>query len=383
MSPQISEDSHEHSRVLGDGSVPFTGVSNGRPPDHGEGGAFGSTSSTALMDGVAGMLCDERTATEKGSNRHVKSSFRDMLTGRRSEGSTAHSILELDVEMNEDDVQISSSDGSPEINFSARLHGLVDEKSSKSSNSCGDDTASRNGQDKAGSTEKFGPWMLSTNRKSRRALRGKTIADCEMISSKQVVVGVGKFDVLASLESKSEGGEDMVAPPAPGVTVPKSASSHLVANEGSGSTRRVSSVSKNECVGVGEVVSSEKIVPVRVSLNPKAHMVVHVVEPGKELPSLSGSGRQTSSGVSLPNLRNNMPLTSGKGGESKSDPVRKKTSGRSTSKVQLGEWIENLGTELSVSGGEKSVPAVVEDELQRKSIVQWRKNTIFLTGSDQ
>ncbi|KAL4281503.1 hypothetical protein GQ457_03G006040 [Hibiscus cannabinus] len=52
--------------------------------------------------------------------------------GCRSERLNAHPISELDVEINDEDVQISSSDGTLEINFSARLHVLVDEKWSKS-----------------------------------------------------------------------------------------------------------------------------------------------------------------------------------------------------------------------------------------------------------
>ncbi|KAK8563980.1 hypothetical protein V6N13_005803 [Hibiscus sabdariffa] len=169
MSPQILEDSHEHPRTLGDGSVLLSGVTNGSP-NHGvlisvptklervanpiseedqqvvkhsrgegdevmdvsEEGAPGLSQGTALVDGVAGMLCDERAVIEKGGDGHVKLPFRDMLTGHRSEGLNVHVIPELDVEINDEDVQISSSDGTPVINFFDRLHVLVDEKLSKS-----------------------------------------------------------------------------------------------------------------------------------------------------------------------------------------------------------------------------------------------------------
>ncbi|KAK8484764.1 hypothetical protein V6N11_048059 [Hibiscus sabdariffa] len=141
-SPQISEDSLECPRVLGDGSVSLFDVVNGRPSDRGvlvpvptrlehvanpiseedkqvvkrsrgerdevmdvrEDGEPGLNHATDLVDSVAGGLCDKKNATATNDAGFTKSSFRDMLTGRRSEGLNAPTIPELDVEINDEDV---------------------------------------------------------------------------------------------------------------------------------------------------------------------------------------------------------------------------------------------------------------------------------------
>ncbi|KAK8563979.1 hypothetical protein V6N13_005804 [Hibiscus sabdariffa] len=145
----------------------------------------------------------------------------------------------------------------------------------------------------------------------------------------------------------------MDAPPASGVIVSESTTPPLVVDATIQLDLNVMKHEKAVVVGVGKVVSSEKIVHVRVSLDPEAHVAVHVIELGKELASLSGSGRCSSTGVGLSSLNNNMLLPIGKGWERKGDQARKKASGRISHKVQLGEWIGRLKTELSDSGGEK------------------------------
>ncbi|KAK8579843.1 hypothetical protein V6N13_143007 [Hibiscus sabdariffa] len=135
---------------------------------------------------------------------------------------------------------------------------------------------------------------------------------------------------------------------------------------GSSSAGKGSSVGEHVRVGRCEVASSKVVVHVRVSLDPKAHVVVHVVEPGKDLEPLTSSGHRASVGVGLSNLKSTMRLQVGKGGNMKGDQARKKASGHTPSKVQLGEWIRGLETELSHSGGEKVVSALAGDNSQRK-----------------
>ncbi|KAK8517202.1 hypothetical protein V6N12_032399 [Hibiscus sabdariffa] len=167
----------------------------------------------------------------------------------------------------------------------------------------------------------------------------------------------------------------MIAPPVLDITILDSISPSLVtdaimqsdhnglnSDKASGSIRKLSTVSENV----------------------SAHKVVHVVEPGKEPPSLPGSGRRTSTGAGLSSLRNNVRVPTSKGGERKGDQARKKGNGRMPSKVQLGEWLGGLEAEISASEGTKSVSALVGYELQQKSDsnVQWRKNTVFLLKYD-
>ncbi|KAK8480630.1 hypothetical protein V6N12_030571 [Hibiscus sabdariffa] len=103
-------------KVLGDDSVLLPGVINGRPPDQGV-----LIPVPTKLERVAlpiseedqkvvkrsrgeGKVYDERLVSEKDGEEHTKPSFKDMLTGRRSEGSNTHVIPELDVEINDEDV---------------------------------------------------------------------------------------------------------------------------------------------------------------------------------------------------------------------------------------------------------------------------------------
>ncbi|KAK8627946.1 hypothetical protein V6N13_063661 [Hibiscus sabdariffa] len=393
MTPQISKDSYVHPRVLGDGSVPLPCVANGRLSDQSvlipvltklehvanpiseedqqvvkcsrdegdevmdvsEDGTDGLNQGSVVVDGVVGMVCNERAVHVKGGEGHVKPSFRDMLTGRRSESLTAHVIPELDVEIDDEDVRISSSDV---YTMNKSISGV-------------DVRATSSVKNKVGSMEKYGPWMIASGRKSRMASWGMTVDDYVAISSKQVAVSAGKFDVLANLTFDIDAIEETVDPPAFSTTILEANTLSLVTNvpnrevikndkslmvgelpngdkrnflQGSSSTRMASPMSEHENTGVDKVVSSEMVVPVQVSLDLKAHVVVRVVETGR--------------------------------GE-KGDQIRKKASGCSSSKVQLGEWIGGLEAEILDNGGEKPISALVGDDLPKKpeASVQWHSQS--------
>ncbi|KAK8479921.1 hypothetical protein V6N11_044454 [Hibiscus sabdariffa] len=57
-----------------------------------------------------------------------KPSFREVLSGRHGNNLSSLVITYLYVEVLDDDVQISSVDGTPVIKFSDKVHGLVDAK---------------------------------------------------------------------------------------------------------------------------------------------------------------------------------------------------------------------------------------------------------------
>ncbi|KAK8666143.1 hypothetical protein V6N13_006295 [Hibiscus sabdariffa] len=224
------------------------------------------------------------------------------------------------------------------------------------------------------------------------------------------VVGAGKFDVLANLEQDNAGGVGTKTPLALDNSVLAPTTAPLLATveshfggdvmdhgkvsvydgekrillQGSGSAWKGFSVGEHVSVDGGEMASSEVVVPVRGSLDPNAHVDVYVVESGEELDSVADSGRRASAGIGLMNLKYNMRLQVGKGGARKGEQTRKKASGHASNKVQLGEWIGGLETELSDSGGEKIVSAPAGDILQKNSDanVYWRKNNAFLKKSD-
>ncbi|KAK8500919.1 hypothetical protein V6N11_013572 [Hibiscus sabdariffa] len=155
-------------------------------------------------------------------------------------------------------------------------------------------------------------------------------------------MGAGKFDALASLEPEIEGDAEMEAPPAPGINVLEATCSSLMVSvesqlgctemehgkeqvvdeiqhgdkrillQGLGSAGKVLNVSEHESIKGGEVAVSEVVVPVRSSLDPKAHVAGHVVEPSKGLVSFNGLGRRASTGVGVANSKSNMRLQVGK-----------------------------------------------------------------------
>ncbi|KAL4323711.1 hypothetical protein GQ457_11G030340 [Hibiscus cannabinus] len=253
-------------------------------------------------------------------------------------------------------------EGLPRICYKCGCYGHAEGACPLSNRSRVDDSPQQDVQGKDDSVGSYGPWMMATNRKAKRVSRIMTHADRGVDSSKSVMVGAGKFDVLANLDDTVVGEEDIVELPVQDVAARSSGSSlvgaaeiiqvecNLVENkspmivgartegdnrvmlQGSGSSRKVSAVSETAGIGVGEVISAGTIVPVRVSLDPKAHTTICVVEPGKEVSSHSVAGRRTSSGVGLANMRSSPRVPVGKGGEKKGDQGRKKANGRSNSK---------------------------------------------------
>ncbi|KAK9006574.1 hypothetical protein V6N11_018911 [Hibiscus sabdariffa] len=344
MTPQISKDSYVHPRVLGDGSVPLPCVANGRLSDQ-------------------SVLIPVLTKLEHVANP-ISEEDQQVVKCSRDEG---------------DEVMDVSEDGTDGLNQgSVVVDGVVVYTMNKSISGV-DVRATSSVKNKVGSMEKYGPWMIASGRKSRMASWGMTVDDYVAISSKQVAVSAGKFDVLANLTFDIDAIEETVDPPAFSTTILEANTLSLVTNvpnrevikndkslmvgelpngdkrnflQGSSSTRMASPMSEHENTGVDKVVSSEMVVPVQVSLDLKAHVVVRVVETGR--------------------------------GE-KGDQIRKKASGCSSSKVQLGEWIGGLEAEILDNGGEKPISALVGDDLPKKpeASVQWRKNTAFSTKSSQ
>ncbi|KAK8487434.1 hypothetical protein V6N11_049849 [Hibiscus sabdariffa] len=88
--------------------------------------------SGAPTDGIMDAPCDYMTYDEcdlkQGSGAPSKPTFREMLMGRSFSTQPAPAIPDLDVDIQEEDVLISTIYGTPAIRFSDRLHDLVDAK---------------------------------------------------------------------------------------------------------------------------------------------------------------------------------------------------------------------------------------------------------------
>ncbi|KAL4340266.1 hypothetical protein GQ457_08G027370 [Hibiscus cannabinus] len=73
-----------------------------------------------------GMVCDGRAAVISEGKSPIKPSYHDLLAGNNLLNPNVNAIPELDVEILEEDVHISVVDGTPTIDFSTRVHDMVD-----------------------------------------------------------------------------------------------------------------------------------------------------------------------------------------------------------------------------------------------------------------
>ncbi|KAK8685007.1 hypothetical protein V6N13_041018 [Hibiscus sabdariffa] len=370
MSPQISEGSHNSPRILGDGSVPLTGVVNGRPLD-----SITLISVPSKLEQVAQPISEEDQQVVKQS-RGEGDEVMDVSEGDFIGLSQGTVLGDGVTPMVREKGYVNGEDGAGQVKPSFR--DMVCNMNKTSSIDAGRNTTSA--RDKDESSEKYGPWMMVSGRKARRESRGMNVESNGTSFFRQGVKKIGKFDVLASLETEVDGdveraisrdlgtyGSDVVACTlVAGVDnlVTEAAMDQVVDAgchgderiilQGLGSVGKVSHANERVSVGGSEVVSSDVVVPVRVSLDPKAHVAVQVVEPGKKMDVLNTPSRRVSADDGVVSVKNNPRL-------------------------QLGEWIGELEHELDDNGKEKSVTVLTGDSSQRKSgaNVQWRSNTVF------
>ncbi|KAK9006257.1 hypothetical protein V6N11_035302 [Hibiscus sabdariffa] len=353
-------------------------------------------------NGMAGIAGDAVMAVSGDSlgggdgNMGSKPSFRDMLAGRLGEGLVKTQLSELDVDMEAGDVQITSVDGTPRLNAS------------------GSTTEERGTTDELGKSdtlEKFGPWMQVMGRRGRKGVSNRVLHNSEP-QHRGVALkpqDSGKFSVLANLEREVAedteppvsdfglGAESAVvqAPSAGAVT--HMGQSLVVGGSvlgeglgvscvglfnGSDLASKVSHDNANEVVARFEVASSERVVPVRGALNPKNHMVVRVLDDGREKGPSVGRNHKNSVGDSnlKPKVMSRKSLHTA--GDKKSVANRRKSNGRSSDKVALGEWIGELDNKLVQNGKSlDSSTAVEQVEISENpmSSSRWRDNMTFAT----
>ncbi|KAK8649366.1 hypothetical protein V6N13_130095 [Hibiscus sabdariffa] len=432
MAPQYSEDSFMQSRVSDEDAVKLIGVGNGRPPDHGvlipvptklermahpvceedrqvvkrsrgagedimdvgEDGIEGEDRDSVLVEDDAGMGCGKGIGLVKGGDVPIKPSFKDMLTGRKSEGSTVPIIPELDVELIAEDCGC----------YGYSVDVCAGSKNKDNADVCDAPSV----PPKVASKEKYGPWMMASGRKARKAPREKNLGELVEVVSPNTVVSNGKFDVLAQLEADADGGEERSTSPMLSTSEPvfkgrlmetdgKGRSAILEETavvpseclqgeirpllQGSSSMDMGSNVHAHRSVAASKVASDGIVVPVPVTIDPKAHVAVRVVEMGKELAPLSRLGRRGYTGAGLAQMKPVIRLPNAKGGEKKGDSGRLKATGCGSSKVRLGEWIGGLDAALVVDGLAKANLAADGSHKEGEVNVQWHHNTAFSTKS--
>ncbi|KAK9038589.1 hypothetical protein V6N11_023448 [Hibiscus sabdariffa] len=374
-------------KVLGEDAATLTGVGNGRPPDHGV-----LIPVPTKLERMANPVCDEDRQVVKRS-RGAGDDIMD-VSEVGFEGEDRVSILveddtELDVELNAEDVRMSSLDGTPN---------KVD------ADACDAPSVST----KVVPTEKYGPWMMASGRKAWKAPREKNMGELVEVVSPNTMVSNGKFDVLAQLEADADGGEERSNSPMLSTSDPVS-NGRLLETDGKrrsvmleevsmvpseclqGENRPLlqgpslmdlgSSVHAHESVEASKVASSRMVVPVPVTLDPKSHVAVRVVETGKDLAPLPRPGRRAYTDAGLAQMKPAIRLPHAKGGEKKGDSGRLKAIGRGSSKVRLGEWIGGLDAALVVDGPAKTNSTTDGLHKEGEVTVQWHHNTAFSTKS--
>ncbi|KAK8652546.1 hypothetical protein V6N13_126577 [Hibiscus sabdariffa] len=422
MVPQLSEEALTNPRVVSDSVVPFFGLALGRSPDasvpihvpaslervdhpdieeeeqvmkksKGEGdvvmdvSGVGFNGFTQGSIGTAGDAVMAVTGDGLGGgdgNMGLKPSFRDMLARRLGERLVKTQIPELDVDTETDVCKLNASDSATEER-------------------CETDELS-----KSDTLEKFGPWMQVMGRRTRKGAVSKSVqkSDPQHRGVALKTQDSGKFSALANLERETEDVQVPLAGDA-GLGVDLAAlsvsSEGVVTNmgqsftvgdyvpgdrtgvsrveliNGSGSVSKVSHDNENEVVARLEVASSERVAPVRV---PKNHMVVRMLDDGRRKVQSVRRDHRNSAGDS--NLRPKVvPRKSvHTSGDKKSMANRRKSNGRSSDKVTLGEWIGDLDNELLRNGKSlDSSTAVKQVEFSENPVssMRWRDNTTFAT----
>ncbi|KAK9002112.1 hypothetical protein V6N11_024800 [Hibiscus sabdariffa] len=364
-------------RVSDEDAAKLTGVGNGRPADHGV-----LIPVPTKLERMAHPVCEEDRQVvkrSKGAGEDIMDVGEDGIEGE-----------DRDFVLGEDDAGMGCGKGTGSNKDNA------------------DVCAAPSVPPKGASTEKYGPWMMTSGRKARKAPREKNLGELVEVVPPNTMVSNGKFDVLAQLEADADGGEERSNSPMLSTSEPvingrlmetdgKRRSvileeapvipSECLQGEirpllqGSSSMDMGSNVHAHGSVEASKVASAGVVVPVPVTLDPKAHVAVRVVETGKDLATLSRPGYRGYIGAGLAQMKPAIRLPNAKGGEKKGDSGRLKAIGRGSSKVRLGEWVGGLDAALMVDGPAKASSAVDGLHKDGEVNVQWHQNTAFSTKS--
>ncbi|KAK8705574.1 hypothetical protein V6N13_049172 [Hibiscus sabdariffa] len=153
---------------------------------------------------------------------------------------------------------------------------------------------------------------------------------------------------------------------------------------GSGSGNSEAAEAVNEVADRQGAASKDVVIQSQVSLNPKNHVAVRILERGTELVGSNGIGRRNSSGVGLELPKGAQRAMVGKGAEKKMGKNRRKSDARPKSKIVLGEWLGGLDRELQVQEKKNlSVKSHIESIEAPDLSLDWRDNKAFDHDSKQ
>ncbi|KAK9009347.1 hypothetical protein V6N11_035887 [Hibiscus sabdariffa] len=274
MVPQLSEKALTIPRVVAESTAPLFGLANGRPPDI-----------TIPIQFLISLEREDHPINEEDQQVSKKS------MGEGDEvmdvgGGGFNGLTKESVVLNGDDVMVC------------------------------DGVALEGGGElvKSDPIDKFGPWMQATSRRARKGSTDKTLQNSgyKHRGAAMSVPTSGKFSALENLDKELEYFQEPVVEAdgtgmsSEAVTNSRNSSgdanistthissvrvvapethtgdSHVEILHGSSSGEKELNVAEHVALERVEVASSEKVVQARVSLDPKAHMTVRVLDSGKE-----------------------------------------------------------------------------------------------------
>ncbi|KAK8702213.1 hypothetical protein V6N13_020580 [Hibiscus sabdariffa] len=285
-----------------------------------------------LAVGSDGMVCDESSTNLSGGRSPVKPSFHGMLTGNKLLNPSVSTIPELDVEFHEGDVKISSVDGIHAINFSDRIHdkGVDNSDVGKQVDICD--------LPHAVPEERFGPWMQAPSKKLRKQSKVDNSNVTGNSRHPKAKSGSGMFDILSSLDQEIE--PEIEAPVHGGI---------LEAAVDVG------------VVGHSEIAYTDLVIPAKVTMNPKSHVAVRVLERGTNLGSKVVPARRSDDGERMVAPNSSIRVAGGRSVDRKGGSTQKKQDSRPPSKVVLGDWLGHMERELDRPKDRGEEPVVIRD----------------------
>ncbi|KAK8556435.1 hypothetical protein V6N12_002837 [Hibiscus sabdariffa] len=234
-------------------------------------------------------------------------------------------------------------------------------------------TADKGNSNNSDPIERFNPWMQATSRKTRKVMKEKVVQNSGATHPGTVRIGSGKFSTLVALDQKIEAVQEPVVQSDSVADASTTAKETEAYNNGG----KNGNMTPTNNVGV---TSSEEVIPVRVSLDPKSHVAVRVLESDKEKYKPPSQGRRTSTGVGSPRPKGIQRQLVSTGEERKSGQNCKKSDGRSSSKITLWDCIRDLERELSRTEKNTAATPTSKHDVQREgfvSSIHWRENTTF------
>ncbi|KAK8515990.1 hypothetical protein V6N12_066828 [Hibiscus sabdariffa] len=291
--PGCVDDQHVVKRSPGDGDD-FMDVAVGDVISNMEEGLVDTSGDGMICDESGSKQVNDGSTESTAGGVPTKPTFHDMLTGWYPDVLPAPTILDLDVEIHDEDVQISIMDDTHVINFSNRLHKdvckkSVDEENARQYAKTSDMTLNHLG-------DMFGPWMQAPTRKARKAMNSKSDNASENLNREQAIT----YDnaTLVEVDKDVVDGSDLEkSMENHGNVQIESMEVHVIQSDG-GRVLLCRSWLKSSGKSSGEgnqggkfvVASLNVIIPAQVTLNTDALLAVRVVERGSELASKNVDG---------------------------------------------------------------------------------------------